>query len=46
MLQAGMSRIRFPMKSLNVFNDFTRPGVYSSSNRNEYQEQGNNVTWE
>jgi hypothetical protein len=35
MLQAGMSRVRIPMRSLDFSID---PGVDSASNRNEYQE--------
>jgi hypothetical protein len=43
MLQAGRSRVRFPMGSLNVSIDLILqphygPGVDSASNRNEYQE--------
>jgi hypothetical protein len=34
-LQAGRSRVRFAMVSLQFFND---PVVDSASNRNEYQE--------
>jgi hypothetical protein len=44
-LQAGRSRVRFPMRSLDFFFQLTYsfqphygPGVDSSSNRNEYQE--------
>jgi hypothetical protein len=44
MLQAGRSRVRFPMRSLN-FSNLRNPasrsialGVDSASNRNEYQE--------
>jgi hypothetical protein len=36
-LQAGRSRFRFPMKSLN-FHPHNNPGVDSAPNRNEYQE--------
>jgi hypothetical protein len=43
MLQAGRSWVRFPIKSLdyflfNLLNPSIRPGVHSTSNRNEYQE--------
>jgi hypothetical protein len=43
MLQAGMSRVRIPMRSLDFSIDISfqpryGPGVYSASNRNEYQE--------
>jgi hypothetical protein len=40
-LQAGRSRVRFPMVSLTFFhwhNPFCRTMVESASNRNEYQE--------
>jgi len=39
-LQSGMSRVRFPMVSLEFFIDIILPGrtVDSASNRNEYQE--------
>jgi hypothetical protein len=51
MLQAGKSQVRDPMKSLNFSNlhnpsSRTSPGVYSSSIRNEYQKQKNNVSGE
>jgi hypothetical protein len=45
MLQAGRSQVRDPMKSLNFFLIYLilpavlGPGVYSASNRNEYQRQ-------
>jgi hypothetical protein len=46
MLQAGSSRVLFPMKSLDLSIDpFSRKygrGVDSASNRNEYQES----SWE
>jgi hypothetical protein len=41
MLQAGRSRARFPMRSLDFSIDLKShygPGVESASNRNEYQE--------
>jgi hypothetical protein len=43
MLQAGRSRVRFPLRSLDFSIDLTfpatiGPGVDSVSNRNEYQE--------
>jgi hypothetical protein len=45
MLQAGRSRVRFPLRSLNVLFQFNKyfqlyfgPGVDPASNRNEYQE--------
>jgi hypothetical protein len=44
MVQAGMSRVRFPMRSLDFFKlikSFQQHyglGVDSASNRNEYQE--------
>jgi hypothetical protein len=42
MLQAGRSRVRFPMRWIffNLPNPSNRygSGVYSASNRNEYQE--------
>jgi hypothetical protein len=45
MLQAGRSRVQFPMRSLDFCFQFTQffqlhygPGVDSASNRNEYQE--------
>jgi hypothetical protein len=43
MLQAGKSRVRFPMRSLDFLIDLIIPvaiwpGVDSTSNRNEYQE--------
>jgi hypothetical protein len=43
MLQAGRSRVRFPMRSLDftfdlIFQPHYGPGVDSASNRNEYQE--------
>jgi hypothetical protein len=43
MLQAGRSRVRFPMRSLDFSIDLILqahydPGVDSASNRNEYQE--------
>jgi len=41
-LQAGTSRVRFPMVSLDFFIDIILPAalwlVDSASNRNEYQE--------
>jgi hypothetical protein len=38
-LQAGRSRVRFPMVSLEFFiRSYHGPGVDSASNRNEYQE--------
>jgi predicted RNA-binding protein YlxR (DUF448 family) len=45
MLQPEGSRVRVPMSSMNYFNLITPsnrtigPGVYLSSNRNEYQKQ-------
>jgi len=36
-LQAGRSRVRFPMVSLDFFH-WHGPGVDSAFNRNEYQE--------
>jgi hypothetical protein len=51
MLQVGRSRVRNQMRSLKFF--FNLPklsshimpfGVYSASNRNEYQKQKNNVS--
>jgi hypothetical protein len=48
MLQAGMSQVRNSMR-LTVFINFpnpsggTRPGLYSTSNRNEYQKKKNNI---
>ena len=36
-LQAGRSRVRFPMVSLTSFRPHYGPGVDSASNRNEYQ---------
>jgi hypothetical protein len=47
MLQAGRSRVRFPMGPLNfssiyqIFPEALVPGVYQASNRNEYQEEKN-----
>jgi hypothetical protein len=43
MLQAGRSRVRFPMRSLDFsitysFQPHYGPGIDSASNRNEYQE--------
>jgi hypothetical protein len=38
MLQAGSSRVRFPMRSLDFSVDLILPGVDSVSNRNEYHE--------
>jgi hypothetical protein len=42
MLQAGRSRVRFPMRSLDFLIDLILPqygpGVDSASNRNEYKE--------
>jgi hypothetical protein len=35
-LQTGMSRVRFPMVSLDFFRSHYGPGVDSASNRNEY----------
>jgi hypothetical protein len=45
MLQAERSRVRVPMRSLNLFLIYLilkaalGSGVYSASNRNEYQKQ-------
>jgi hypothetical protein len=53
MLQAGRSRVRFPIWSLDFFSQLTEsfqphygPGVDSASNRNEYQKSfsGNRLT--
>jgi hypothetical protein len=50
MLQAGRSRIRDLLRSLNFFSIYIilpaalGPGVYSSSDRNEYQKQKNDVS--
>jgi hypothetical protein len=50
MLQAGRSRVRDPMTSLNFFSIYLilpaalDPGAYSASNRNEYQKQKDNVS--
>jgi hypothetical protein len=45
MLQTGRSRVRFPMKCtfFNLLNPSAAlgPGVYSVSNRNEYQKEKN-----
>jgi hypothetical protein len=39
MLQAGRSRVRFPMRSFNFSNDLILPAALCSAyNRNEYQE--------
>jgi hypothetical protein len=40
MLQAGRSRVRVPIRSLEFFNspNSSSPGVYSASNRNVYQK--------
>jgi hypothetical protein len=40
MLQAGRSRVRFPIMSLDFFNghNLSSHGGDSASNRNEYQE--------
>jgi hypothetical protein len=51
-LQAVMSPVRDPMRLINCFSTYLilpsalGPGVYSSSNRNEYQKQKNNVSGE
>jgi hypothetical protein len=43
MLQAGSSRVRLPMRWIFLsFQPHYDPGVYSASNRNEYQE----YSWE
>jgi hypothetical protein len=49
MLQAGRSRVRNPMRSINVsiyliLSTALGPGVYSASNRNEYHRRKNNVS--
>jgi hypothetical protein len=52
MLQAGRSRVRDPMRWMNFISIYLillaalGPGLYSASNRNEYQEQKNNVSGE
>ena len=38
MLQAGRSRVRLPMVSLEFFIETVGSGVGSASNRNEYRE--------
>jgi hypothetical protein len=52
MLQAERSRVRDP-DEMNAFSSIylilpasLGPGVYSACNRNEYQKQKNNVSWE
>jgi hypothetical protein len=37
-LQAGKSRVLFPMVSLEFFRPHSGPGVDSASNRNKYQD--------
>jgi hypothetical protein len=45
MLQAVKSRVRDPKRQMISINLRTLgPGVYSASNRNEYQNQNNNVS--
>jgi hypothetical protein len=49
MLRAGRSRVRHPMRWINfsiclILPTALGPGVYSASNRNEYQKQKNNVS--
>jgi hypothetical protein len=52
MLQAGRSQVRVFNKVMNFFSIYLilpaslGPGVYSASNRNEYQKQNNNVSVE
>jgi hypothetical protein len=52
MLQAGKSRVRDPMKRIKFFSIYLilpavlGPEVYSTSNRNEYQKERNNVSGE
>jgi hypothetical protein len=51
MIQAGRSPIRVPMRVLNfslylILPAALIPGVYSASNRNEYQKQKKNVSGE
>jgi hypothetical protein len=55
MVQAGRSRVRFPMRSLNFFFSIPvyliipaalGPGVHSESKRVEYQKQNNTVSGE
>jgi hypothetical protein len=51
MLQAGRYWVRNPLRLKNFFNLPFLPaalglGVYSASNRNEYQKQKNNVSGE
>jgi hypothetical protein len=48
MLQLGSSRVPDPMRFINlsiylILPAALGPGVYSASNRNEYQKQKNNV---
>jgi hypothetical protein len=52
MLQAGSLKVQDPMRWMHFFSIFLipptalRPGVYSASDRNEYQKQKHNVSWE
>jgi hypothetical protein len=52
MLQAGISRVRDPMISIISSSIYLilpaalGPGVHSTSNRNQYQKQKNNVSEE
>jgi hypothetical protein len=51
MLQAGRSRIRFPMKGIQfsiyiIFPAALGPKVHLASNRNQYQKQENYVSGE
>jgi hypothetical protein len=52
MLPAGRSRVRDPMRWMNLFSIYPTlpaalgPGVHSASNRNEYQKQNNIVSGE
>jgi hypothetical protein len=51
MLQAGMPWVRDPMRWMNftiylILPAAQGPGVYSASNREEYQKQKNNVSEE
>jgi hypothetical protein len=49
MLQAGRSMVRNPIRLINIFNLNLSAalglGIYSNSNRNEYQKQGKIFLW-